>query len=43
MFLGNILQAVIHFHEMIAFFDNVSPQGKNWPFSWMQASRPYAS
>ena len=28
MFLGNILQAVIHFHEMIAFFDNIAARGK---------------
>ena len=28
MLLGNILQAVIHFHEMIAFFDNIAARGK---------------
>ena len=42
MLLGNILQAVIHFHEMIAFFDNIAARGK-MAVSWMQASRPYAS
>ena len=28
MLLWNILQAVIHFHEMIAFFDNIAARGK---------------
>ena len=42
VFLGNILQAVIHFHEMIAFFDNIAARGKI-ALRGCRRSRPYAS